>query len=38
MFKKVFKKVKAALTATAISAMPVVAMATDLCSRCKTRR
>lgn len=35
MFKKVFKKAKAALTATAISAMPVVAMATDYAAGAK---
>ncbi len=35
MFKKVFKKAKAALTATAISAMPVVAMAIDYAASAK---
>lgn len=35
MFKKVFKKAKAALTATAISAMPFVAMATDYAAGAK---
>lgn len=35
MFKKAFSKAKYALTATAISAMPVVAMATDYAASAK---
>lgn len=35
MFKKAYSKVKTALTATAISAMPVVAMATDYAASAK---